>query len=128
MARVAGRRGRLYAGIASDTAAAEPIAFLNTWSLDQSVDNIDVTSFGDTTKTYVAGMPDATGSFGWFYDTATAQDGLARRFYLYPDITDGDYFFGTALFDFSVTAATDGAVTVSGNWAAASSIQKAGTA
>jgi hypothetical protein len=134
MARVAGRRGRLYAGIASDTAAAEPIAFLNTWSLDQSVDNIDVTSFGDTTKTYVAGMPDATGSFGGFYDTATAQlytaaqDGLARRFYLYPDISDGDYYFGTALFDFSVTASTDGAVTISGNWAAASSVQKAGTA
>ena len=73
MARVHGRRGRLYAGIASDTAAAEPVTFLSSWSIDFTVDKADVTCLGDTNKTYVSGLPDASGSFGGFYDTATAQ-------------------------------------------------------
>jgi hypothetical protein len=132
MARVHGRRGRLYAGIASDTAAAEPVTFLTNWSIDFTVDKVDVTTLGDTNKTYVSGLPDAAGSFGGFYDTATAQlytasqDGLARRFYLYPDISDGDYFFGTALFDFSASGGVTEGVAVSGTWAAASAIAKAG--
>ena len=130
MARVHGRRGRLYAGIASDTATAEPIVFLSSWSIDFTVDKVDVTAFGDTNKVYVSGLPDASGSFGGFYDTATAgmysasQDGLARRFYLYPDISDGDYFYGTALFDFSVSGGVSDAVTASGSWNAASAITK----
>lgn len=130
MARVHGRRGRLYAGIASDTVAAEPIAFLNTWAIEFTVDKVDVTCLGDTNKVYVSGLPDASGSFGGFYDTATAQlytaaqDGLARRFYLYPDISDGDYFYGTALFDFSVSGGSSDSVNVSGSWAAASTVAK----
>lgn len=130
MARVHGRRGRLYAGIASDTASAEPITFLNSWSIDFTTDKVDVTSFGDTNKVYVSGLPDASGSFGGFYDNATAQlytasqDGLARRFYLYPDTSDGDYFYGTALFDFSINGAVADGVAVSGSWAAASAVTK----
>jgi hypothetical protein len=130
MARVHGRRGRLYAGIASDSASAEPITFLSSWSINFTVDRVDVTSFGDTNKTYVSGLPDASGDFAGFYDTATAQlytasqDGLARKFYLYPDTTDGDYFWGTALFDFSANAGVTDAVNISGSWAAASAIAK----
>jgi hypothetical protein len=66
-----------------------------------------------------------------FYDTATAQfytasqDGLARKFYLYPDTTDlTEYFFGTGLFDFSINGAVSDAAAISGNWAAASTIAK----
>jgi hypothetical protein len=120
----------LYAGIASDTAAAEPIEFLTSWSINYTVDKVDVTSFGDTNTTYVSGLPDASGDFGGFYDTATeqlytaSQDGLARKFYLYPDISDGDYFYGTALFDFSASGGVSDAVTISGSWSAASAIAK----
>lgn len=130
MARIHGRRGRLYAGIASDSATAEPIAFLDKWNIDFTVDKVDVTCLGDTNKVYVSGLPDASGTFGGFYDTATAQlytasqDGLARKFYLYPDTSDGDYFYGTGLFDFSVTGGVSEAVTISGAWAAASAITK----
>lgn len=130
MARIHGKRGRLYVGLASDSATAEPVAFLNSWSIDSSTDRVDVTSFGDTNKTYVSGLPDASGNFGGFYDTSTSQlyeasqDGLARKFYLYPDTSDGDYFWGTALFDFSVSGSATDAVTVSGSWAAASAISK----
>jgi hypothetical protein len=89
MARIHGRSGRLYAGIAS-SGTAEPIAFLNSWSVDFSSDDVEVTSFGDTSKVYVSGLPDVAGTFAGFYDDATAQmytaavDGVARKFYLYP--------------------------------------------
>lgn len=129
MARKHGRNGRLYTGIGS-AGTAEPIAFLRDWSIDFSVDNVDVTSFGDSNKVYVAGLPDSSGTFSGFYDSETAQlytaatDGIARKFYLYPDTGDTVYWFGTALFDFSVSSAVDGAVTVGGNWNAASIVTK----
>ena len=128
MARVHGRRGQLYVGLASDTASASPVTFLNRWSIEFTTDKTDVTAFGDTNKVYVSGLPDASGSFAGFYDTATvqlytaSQDGLARKFYLYPDTTDSDYWFGTALFDFSAEGAVDGAVSISGNFSAASAV------
>lgn len=135
MARIHGRHGRLYVGLSSSASAAEPVTFLSNWSLDSSVDNVDVTAFGDSNKVYVAGLPDASGSFSGFFDDATAQvytaasDGDARRFYLYPDSrngTAGPYWYGTALFDFSVQGAVDGAVQVSGNLQAASTVTKIG--
>ena len=129
MARIHGRRGRLYVGLASDSATPSPVSFLNQWAVEFTVDKADVTCFGDGNKTYVSGLPDASGTFAGFYDTDTAQlytasqDGLARKFYLYPDTNDaGDYWYGTALFDFSVSGSVSDAVSISGSWAAASGI------
>lgn len=132
MARIHGRKGRLYVNITSG-GTAEPIAFLRSWSLDFSSDRIDVTALGDDNKTYVSGLPDGQGQFSGWYDTNTAQlytaavDGVARKFYLYPSTDNaGQYWFGTALFDFSVQGAVDGAVEVSGSFAAASGWSKVG--
>lgn len=129
---ISGRKGRLYASVTSG-GTAEPIANLTRWSLNGATDRFDVTSFGDTNKTYAASLPDAQGDFAGFYDTASAQlytaatDGVARKVYLYPttDAT-GTYWFGTALFDFSVETPVDGPIAVSGSFAAASSFQKVG--
>ena len=133
MARIHGRNGRLYANITSD-GTAEPVTFLNTWSLNFSVDNVEVTAFGDTNKVYVAGLPDVSGSFSGFYDNATAQfytaaqDGVARKVYIYPSNADtGEYWYGTALFDFNVSADVSGAVTISGDFQAASTFTKVAT-
>jgi hypothetical protein len=130
MARIHGRNGRLYAALTSN-GTAEPVTFLNNWSISFAVDNVDVTAFGDTGKVYVAGLPDASGSYSGFYDDATVQfytaatDGIARPFYLYPSTASNTkYWFGTAIFDFNVDAAVDGAVQVAGDWNAASAIQK----
>jgi hypothetical protein len=132
LSRIHGKAGRLYAGIASG-GTAESIAFLNKWSIDFETDKADVTAFGDTNKTYVSGLPDAKGSYSGFYDTATAQlftasqDGVARKFYLYPDNTAvGVYWYGTAFFDFSVEGGVGDAVSISGSWAAGSAITKIG--
>jgi hypothetical protein len=132
MARIHGRNGRLYAALASG-GTAEPVAYLNAWSIDFSTDNADVTAMGDTNKIYVAGLPDSTGDFGGWYDDATAQmyaaalDGQPRKMYIYPNVsTSGQYWFGTALFSFSVSSGVGDAVSVSGNWNAASNIIKVG--
>lgn len=120
-------------GIASDTAVAEPVPFLADWTINFTTDKIDVTAMGDTNKVYVAGLPDAAGAFNGFMDDATAQtytaatDGLARKFYLYPNLlAPTKYFFGTIFPDYSVGAGVGGAATLSSNWNAASTIAKVG--
>lgn len=134
MAKVHGRNGQLYMGIASSTAAAEAVAFLSEWSLDVSTDTVDATAFGETSRTYLAGLPNATGSFSGFFDTATAQvftagsDGGPRRTYLYPTTpsTAGPYWYGTAFFSGSVTASVTDAVKVSGTFNAATNFTRVG--
>lgn len=133
MARIAGRRGRVYLGIANLAEAASPLPFQASWSIQFANDKIDVTAMGDETKVYVAGLADASGEFSGFYDDTTDQtytaavDGAARRFYLYPSTSDtSQYFFGTILPDFNVNADVDGAVEVSASWNAASVIAKVG--
>jgi hypothetical protein len=130
--RIAGRNAAIYLG-ATTSAAASPVTFQNTWSMNFTSEKIDVTGFGESTKTYVAGIADAQGEFAGFYDDATPQtytaaiDGLSRRFYLYPSsLTPTQYFFGTVFADMSVNGAVAGAVEVSASWNAASSIAKVG--
>lgn len=133
MTRIHGRRGRIYFGIASDTALASPLPFFASWSINFATDKAEVTAMGDDNKIYVSGLPDASGQFSGFYDDATAQtytaatDGLARKFYLYPStLTNTQYFFGTILADFSVDGGVGDAVKISSSWSAASVIAKVG--
>jgi hypothetical protein len=132
MARLHGRAGRLYMNLTSG-GTAEPVAYLNTWEITAATDDVEVTAFGDANKVYVSGLPDVGGSFSGFYDDASVQtytaatDGVPRKFYLYPNTgTNTQYWFGTAAFDFSASGGVDSAVTVSGNWKAASLISKVG--
>lgn len=133
MARIAGRRGRVYLGIANASASAEPLPFIATWSINHSNDKLDVSAMGDDQKTYVGGLADASGAFNGFYDNATAQtytaaiDGQARKWYLYPDLsTNTQYWFGTVLVDMSVDGGVSSAVNIAANWSAASVITKVG--
>lgn len=132
MSRIHGRRGRVYLNITSG-GTAEPITFLNSWSISFAVDKAEVTAFGDSNKVYVAGLPDASGEFSGFYDDATAQtytaatDGVARKFYLYPSTsTSTQYWFGEILPDFEVNASVGGAAEISSSWNASSAITKQG--
>jgi hypothetical protein len=127
-----GRNAVIYLG-ATTAAAASLLTFQNTWSIDFTSEKIDVTSFGDPTKTYVTGIADAQGEFSGFYDDASPQtytaaiDGLSRKFYLYPtSLLPGTYFFGTVFVDMSVNAAVAGAIEVSAKWNAATSMAKVG--
>jgi hypothetical protein len=111
------------------------LTFAASWALNFSSDRIDVTAFGDRGKVTVAGLAAQSGTMSGFYDDATAQtytaavDGLARKFYLYPNsLLATQYFFGSILADFSSDAAVAGAVTFSAGFDAASAdgIQKVG--
>jgi hypothetical protein len=130
VARSAGRFGRLYVAIASG-GEASLIPFVARWTLTAQTDRYDVTAQGDDNKQYVAGLPDASGTFSGFLDVATAQtytaatDGVARKFYLYPSTASaGTYWFGTGFFDFNMESPVDGAETMSGSWSAASPVAK----
>lgn len=132
MARKHGRAGRLYLDL-TGAGSAESVAFLKKWSLKATTDKTDVTSFDDSNKTYLPGLPDATGEFEGYHDDATAQtytaatDGTARKFYLYVDKTvSGKYFFGTAFFDYEIETPVDGPVTIKGSWNAATVVSKVG--
>ena len=133
MGRIAGRNGRLYVGLTS-AGTAEPVAYLNKVGASWATDKYDVTSFGDTNKAYVSGLPDFQGTYSGFYDTATAQlytaatDGVARKFYLYVDTVGigTQYFWGTAFFDFTIDVPVDGPVAISGSLAAATATTKTG--
>ncbi len=131
MSRLAGRNGRIYMALASG-GTATPVAYQASWSLNFTTNKIDVTAMGDATKVYVAGLPDASGQFAGFYDDATVQtytaatDGVARAFYLYPNISTAQYFWGTVLPDMTIDSSVDGAIAVSASFAAASPILKVG--
>jgi hypothetical protein len=113
---------------------AEPVAFVKSFEMNNGTEKIDVTAYGDSNKIYVAGLPDASGTFTFWYDDATVQtytaavDGIARKFYLYPDIVNAasQYWWGTILPDFSVSGSVDGAIEGSCSWNAASTIAKVG--
>jgi hypothetical protein len=131
MARIHGRNGIAYISV-TNGAAASACAYLSDWTINMTVDKVEVTAMGDAQKTYVAGLPDAQGDFSGWYDDATSQtyisarDGLSRNFYLYPNITSDpyEYFFGTIFPDFSTAGGVGAAVSIKSTWNAASVIQR----
>lgn len=131
MARLHGRRGQVYCGIASG-AAASPVAYLSDWSINFVVETAEVTAFGDPNKIYVSGLPDSSGDFSGFFDDSTRQlytatrDGIPRNFYLYPDTTNdpNQYWFGQVIPDFSVSGGVGKAIDIKSSWKASSAVTK----
>jgi hypothetical protein len=129
MSRLHGRNGIVYIGV-NNGDAASPMAFLSDWSINYTVAKVDVTCLGDQNLIWVSGLPDASGDFSGFYDSATAQtyvaaqDGLARNFYLYPTTAQTQYFFGQILPDYALSGSVSSAVTLKSSWNAASRITR----
>lgn len=141
MGRLHGRNGMVYLALTS-TGSAQPLAYVADWTMNFAVAKVDVTALGDSNLVWVAGLPDATGDFTGFMDTATSQtyqaaiDGQPRNFYLYPTllavnggpgnatVSSGQYFYGTILPDFSVAGGVAAAVTFKSTWNAASAVQR----
>jgi hypothetical protein len=117
----------------TNSSAASPMAFMSDYSINFTVDKVDVSAMGDSNKVYVAGLPDAAGDFSGWYDTASSQtyiaaaDGLPRNFYLYPTTANVlQYFFGQVLPDFSAAAGVGAAASVKATWNAAGPVQRYG--
>jgi hypothetical protein len=142
LSRIHGRYGVAYVGVDAASlapgdplATASPMAFLSEWDVNFVMDTVDVSAMTDPTHIYVAGLPDCTGDFSGYFDTATAQtyvsatDALPRNFYLYPStlaaqMSPPQYFFGQILPDFSVSGGVTAAVSIKSNWTAASPIKR----
>lgn len=119
-----GRNGMI---LLANTGTGVPSAVLNltTWSLDMARDTVEVTSFGDTNKTYVAGLKDITGDFDGFWNDqetklfsgADSADGVF--IYLYPSSNaPSKYAYGPAWLDMSIDTGVGDAVAISGSFSA----------
>lgn len=121
-----GKSGVIYMST-SASGTATTVGRLSKWSLDQSTDTVEVTSFGDTNKVYVQGLKDLKGSFSGFWEDTTtlftaadSTDGV--KLYLYPSSNaPTKYWYGTAWLNASIDTDNNGAVTLNGNFVAASS-------
>lgn len=129
MSAHAGRSGAVYLAIESATGVATTCIKLNAWTLDRATDTYDVTSFGDTNKTYVQGLPDLKGTLSGSWDDsetkpfAGASSSTGVKLYLYPDITNSatKYAYGTAWLNASIETPVAGAVKLTANFVAAAS-------
>lgn len=103
------------------------IASLNKFTIEFTRDKVDVTAFQDPNKVYVQGFADIKGTLGgWWealasralFDVALGDTPCSLK--LVPSTLDPTAFYsGLAYLDASIDVAADGAVAVSGNWAAA---------
>jgi len=125
MSRFAGAKGAVYLSTSAAGAAAVAVS-LSQWSLDKATDKIDVTSFQDTNKVYVQGLPDIKGALSGFFDdtndalfdAAESTDGV--KMYLYPStLVPTNYHAGLAWLDASISVDVKGACTVSASFVAA---------
>lgn len=128
MSTHAGRTGVVYLAIESATGVATSCISLNSWTINRATDKFEVTSFGDTNKTYVQGLADVQGTISGFWNDAEtkpfggAASATGVKLYLYPDSTaPTKYAYGTAWLDASINTGVGGAVTISANFAAANS-------
>lgn len=123
MAKYHGRNGALLLG-ASNGGAATTVANLTQWSISIDMDSAEVSSLGDTFKSYVAGLKNATASLsGYFADDQDvvfdafdqAQSGGTVSAYLYPAGTSVNKYFYGAVWptQVSIDDSVGGAVTFS---------------
>lgn len=113
---------------APGTGQAVTISSKNKWSIDNSIDTVEVTSFADATKTYVAGLPNNTGDISGFWDSSDNNiynligSSVARKMYIYPDVSNnvGSYFFTTGFIGVKTEGGTSEAVQFTGTWIGAS--------
>lgn len=129
--RIHGRNGLIYLS-AQAGQAASPLIYQASWSLAVTHDAFENTKLGAAQKTYVAGLPEAAGTFAGFWDDSTGQaylaaaDGLPRNMYIYPSALEmGKFFSAQVLADLTITGDVGGAVAVTSSWAAVTALQRA---
>ena len=122
MARVHGRNGQIQVGASSPMAV---IGSLNAWSVSFTRDKVDVTSFGDTNKTYLSGLKDVSGTFAGFFDTLyirelmDASDATSTLIRITPSTDYPDFYYeGAATLDLTNDGAVSDAVKISGTFSA----------
>jgi hypothetical protein len=108
-------------------ASTVAVASLDAWDLDMSTDTVDVTSFEDTNKTYVQGLPDLKGTFTGNYDSVDGlilfdifSGGTPVTLDLIPDRNEATIkFTGLAYLNGRISVPANGKIAVSGSFVAA---------
>ena len=115
--RISGANAAIYIGGTKIAAKAQ-------WTLNRARDTIEVTSFGDTNKVYVAGLPDVSGSFAGFLDTSgdilltNAANATPVLIALWATDTSVEVAHGSGYVDATVTAGVSDAIRITGNFRA----------
>lgn len=120
-----GKDGAIYLG---GTAAGNKVANKTEWSLQRNRDYVDATTFGNTNKTYLAGLPNIQGNYNGLLDVSgdllfTASASGAQLIYLYADDgTNGGtprlVAHGSGFLDSTVNCSNTDAVKISGEFRA----------
>jgi hypothetical protein len=107
------------------------IPSLDSWDLDLATDTVSVTSYEDTNKTYVMGLPDVKGTFAGNYDDSPEglvifdifKGSIAPLIELIPDrtMTTPISFNGHGYVSGKITVPAEGKIAVSGSFVAADS-------
>jgi len=119
-----GKNGAIY--IDGPKGSGTKVALKSEWTLNLNRDYVDATVFGDTNKTYLAGLKDISGTYAGLMDNAgdllvNATDTGSKDTYLYSDDRDSSEVLiasGPALHDSAINCSNTDAVRVSGNFRA----------
>jgi hypothetical protein len=114
-----GKNGSIWVVVTPGTAAIK-VALKSEWTLNLNRDYVDATVFGDTNKTYLAGLKDISGTYAGLMDNSgdilvnatDNSDGLMTYLYSDETILIGN---GMALHDSAINCSNTDAVRVSGN-------------
>lgn len=122
-----GKNGAIYLGGAKGSGGIL-VATKTDWTLRRNRDYVDATVFGDTNKTYLAGLPNVEGTFAGLMDVSgdlllNAATSGATDIYLYAETdTQGsaDVLIanGPGLIDGNVTASSTDAIRFTGEFRA----------
>jgi len=119
-----GKNGAIYLGAAKGSGGIL-VAVKTEWTLQRNRDYIDATVFGDTNKTYLAGLPNVQGTFAGFFDNsgdllnnAAASD--AQNLFLYSDGGTVPILVanGPALIDANINCSNTDGVRITGEYRA----------
>jgi hypothetical protein len=126
-----GKNGAIYLGGAMGSGGVK-VANKAEWTLQRNRDYVDATTFGNTNKTYLAGLPNVQGTYAGLLDVSgdlllSAAVSGAQEIYLYAD--DGTnagttaYLIahGPGFLDASVNASNTDAVRITGEFRASDS-------
>lgn len=118
-----GRKGQIEIGLGSPLAI---IGSLNAWSVAGDRDKVDVTSFGDNNKNFLAGLKNGSATFEGFFDTSyirtlleAADSATGAEFKISMSTDQPDFFVsGPCWLDISMSGAVNDAVKVTGTLSA----------
>lgn len=119
-----GKNGAIYLGGAKGSGGIK-IANKTEWTLQRNRDYVDATVFGDTNKTYLAGLPNVQGTFAGLLDVSgdlllNAATSDVVQIYLYADDGNSPILIanGPGLIDGNVTASLTDAIRYTGEFRA----------